>query len=126
MGARFRLRSSYNISSFSPTTQVVLRAFQHYGLVLADNGADWYFGGTTDDWWGTTAGGQVVSELKTIPASQFDAIDEAALQVPPASDQAAPNSNSPPAAPAPVRAGAGAAPHLPGGRSRAHQPNPAK
>ncbi len=80
MGARFRLRSSYNISSFSPTTQVVLRAFQHYGLVLADNGSDWFFSGTTDDWWGTTAGSQVVSELKTIPAAQFDAIDESALQ----------------------------------------------
>jgi hypothetical protein len=79
MGARFRLKSSFNISTFSPTTQVVLRAFQHYGLVLADNGADWYFGGTTDDWWGTTAGSQVVSELKTIPAAQFDAIDESGL-----------------------------------------------
>jgi len=81
MGARFRLRSSYDISSFSPTTQTVLRAFQHYGLVLADNGSDWFFGGTTDDWWGTTAGSQVISELKTIPAAQFDAIDESAIQV---------------------------------------------
>src|SRR4029077_18476033 len=49
MGARFRLRSSYDISGFSATTQTVLRAFQHYGLILADNGADWFFGGTTDD-----------------------------------------------------------------------------
>jgi hypothetical protein len=80
MGARFRLKSSFNISSFSPTTQVVLKAFQHFGLVLADNGADWFFGGTTDDWWGTAAGSQVVSELKTIAASQFDAIDESGLQ----------------------------------------------
>jgi hypothetical protein len=80
MGARFRLRSTFDISTFAPATQVVLRAFQHYGLILADNGADWYFQGTTDDWWGTTAGSQVVSELKTIPASQFDAIDEAGLQ----------------------------------------------
>ena len=80
MGARFRLRSSYNISSFSPTTQVVLRAFQHYGLVLADSGSDWFISGTTDDWWGTTAGSQVVSELKAIPAAQFDAIDESGLQ----------------------------------------------
>ncbi len=79
MGARFRLRSSFNISTFSPATQVVLRAFQHYGLILADNGSDWYFQGTTDDWWGT-GGSQVVSELKTIPASQFDAIDESGIQ----------------------------------------------
>lgn len=80
MGARFRLRSGFNISSFSPTTQVVLRTFQHYGLILADNGADWFFQGTTDDWWGTAAGAAVVSELKTIPANQFDAVDESGLQ----------------------------------------------
>jgi hypothetical protein len=81
MGARFRLRSTYDISSFSPDTQVVLRAFQHYGLILADNGSDWFFQGTTDDWWGTSAGAQVSSELKTVPASQFDAVDESGLQV---------------------------------------------
>src|SRR5438552_947346 len=80
MGARFRLRGTFDISGFSANTQVVLRAFQHYGLLLADNGADWYFGGTTDNWWGTTAGDTVVSELKTIPAAQFDAVDESGMQ----------------------------------------------
>jgi len=80
MGARFRLRGTFDISGFSANTQVVLRAFQHYGLLLADNGADWYFGGTTDNWWGTTAGDTVVSELKTIPTAQFDAVDESGVQ----------------------------------------------
>src|SRR5690348_7738963 len=81
MGARFRLRSTFDISHFSATTQVVLRAFQHYGLLLADNGSDWYFQGSTDDWWGTTGGATVVAELKTIPANQVDAIDESSRQV---------------------------------------------
>jgi hypothetical protein len=80
MGARFRLRASFDISGFSANTQVVLRAFQRYGFLLADNGADWYFGGSTDNWWGTAAGNTVVSELKTVPAAQFDAIDESGLQ----------------------------------------------
>jgi hypothetical protein len=79
-GARFRLRSSFDISGFSANTQVVLRAFQHYGLILADNGSDWFFGGSSDNWWGTAPGDTVVSELKTIPAAQFDAIDESVLQ----------------------------------------------
>jgi hypothetical protein len=91
MGARFRLRSGFNISGFSPTTQIVLRAFQHYGLILADNGADWFFQGTTDDWWGTAAGSAVVSELKTIPAAQFDAVDESSLQAAANSYQVADN-----------------------------------
>src|SRR4029077_6040146 len=59
-----------------------------YGLILADNGADWFFGGTTDDWWGTTAGQQMVAELKTIPASQFDAVDESGIQAATGSYQA--------------------------------------
>ena len=88
MGARFRLRASFNISTFSANTQVVLRAFQHYGLVLADNGADWFIGGTTDDWWGTASGIQVDGELKTIPAAQFDAVDESSVQVAAGSYQA--------------------------------------
>jgi hypothetical protein len=88
MGSRFRLRAGFDISHFSATTQVVLRAFQHYGLILADNGSDWFFQGSTDDWWGTTAGSAVVSELKSIPAAQFDAIDESSLQFAPGSYRA--------------------------------------
>ena len=45
MGARFRLKASFDISGYSPQAQVVLRAMQHYGLILADNGPNWYFGG---------------------------------------------------------------------------------
>ena len=101
MGARFRLKSSYNISGFGANTQVVLNAFKHYGLLLADNGSDWYFQGTTDDWWGTTAGGTVVSELKTIPASAFEAVDESGLQGAAGSYRASP----PPAPAAPVAVG---------------------
>ena len=44
MGARFRLKASFDISGYSPQAQVVLRAMQHYGLILADNGSNWYFG----------------------------------------------------------------------------------
>src|SRR3954451_16469855 len=39
MGARFRLRAGFPISSYRKDTQVVLRAMKHYGLVLADNGS---------------------------------------------------------------------------------------
>jgi hypothetical protein len=80
MGARFRLKKGFDISHFSANAQVVLTAFKHYGLILADNGSDWYFQGTTDDWWGTTAGDSLVSELKTIPTSAFEAVDESMMQ----------------------------------------------
>jgi hypothetical protein len=84
MGARFRLKASFNISGYSPQAQVVLRAMQHYGLILADNGSNWYFGGTADAAWPQA----LVDELKTIPASAFQAVDESSLMVSPDSGQA--------------------------------------
>jgi fibronectin type III domain protein len=97
MGARFRLRSSFDISPFSAQAQVILRALQHYGLILADNGSNWFFSGTEDANWPDG----LLSELKTVPASQFDAIDESSLMVDP--NSAATTPTAPPAAPgAPV------------------------
>ncbi len=84
MGARFRLKASYNISGYSPQAQVVLRAMQQYGLILADNGSNWYFGGTADDNWPSA----LVNELKSVPASAFEAVDESGLMIDPNSGQA--------------------------------------
>jgi hypothetical protein len=79
MGARFRLKTTYDITRFSVQAQTILRAFQHYGLILADNGSNWYFSGTEDAGWSDS----LLSELKTVPAGQFEAIDESSLMVDP-------------------------------------------
>ncbi|MGO9854011.1 MAG: hypothetical protein ACLPYY_03060 [Acidimicrobiales bacterium] len=84
MGARFRLKADFDISGYSPQAQVVLRAMQQYGLILADNGSNWYFGGTADSNWPLS----LVNELKTIPASAFEAVDESSLMIDPNSGQA--------------------------------------
>jgi hypothetical protein len=84
MGARFRLKASFNISGYSPATQVVLRALQQYGLILDDNGPNWHFWGTPDSNW--PAGLQ--QQLSTVPASAFEAVDESGLMISPNSGQA--------------------------------------
>ena len=84
MGARFRLKAAFNISGYSPQAQVVLRAMQQYGLILADNGPNWSFWGTADSNWPSG----LVQELDTVPASAFQAVDESGLMVDPNSGQA--------------------------------------
>jgi hypothetical protein len=84
MGARFRLKAGFNISGYSAQAQVVLRAMQQYGLILADNGSNWYFGGTADTGWPSA----LVNELKQVPASAFEAVDESPLMIDPNSGQA--------------------------------------
>jgi hypothetical protein len=77
MGARFRLKASFRISSYRADTQVVLRAMKTYGLVLADNGSPWYFQGTSDTHWPSA----LLDQLKTIPASAFEAVNTSTLEV---------------------------------------------
>lgn len=85
MGARFRLRADFDISIFSPQTRVVLTAMQRYGLILADNGSNFFFQGGVDSRWSD----QLISELKRIPAGAFDAIDASSLMLDPDSGRIA-------------------------------------
>ncbi len=79
MGARFRLKASFDGSGFSPAARIVIRAMKRYGLIVADNGSDWYFQGAVDPRW--TYG--FVDQLKKIPARAFVAVDEHACRVAP-------------------------------------------
>ena len=84
MGARFRLVSDFDLSSFSPKAKIILRAMRRYGMFVADNGSDWYFQGTRDGHWRNA----LLDELKTVPASAFEAVDESACMVDPDSARA--------------------------------------
>lgn len=83
MGARFRLRSTFDASGLSPYAQRVVAAMKKYGLVLADNGSPWYFQGEQHRKWPD----QLIEDLKQIPADQFVAVDTSSLQVSPDSAQ---------------------------------------
>jgi hypothetical protein len=51
MGLRVRLRKDYDISSFPKKVQVILTALKQYGMLLADNGGDWFISGAPDRRW---------------------------------------------------------------------------
>jgi hypothetical protein len=84
MGARFRLRASFDLSGFSPKARVILRAMKRYGLIVADNGSNWYFQGTRDGRWRNG----LLDQLKSVPASEFEAVDASACMVDPDSGRA--------------------------------------
>ena len=86
MGARFRLDPSFSLpaSQCAAMCQTVVETMKTYGLIVADNGSNWFFQGTADPRW--TAG--EVDQLKQIPASAFVAVDESCLMVTPDSGQA--------------------------------------
>jgi hypothetical protein len=78
MGARFRLEASFSLpaSQCDSFCQTVLTTMKTYGLIVADNGSNWYFQGTADTRWTY----QQVDQLKQIPAAAFQAVDTSCLQ----------------------------------------------
>ncbi|MCA9256428.1 MAG: hypothetical protein KDA33_12360, partial [Phycisphaerales bacterium] len=45
MGLRLRLKAGYDISGFTGQSRIVLEALQRYGMIVADNGSNWYVSG---------------------------------------------------------------------------------
>jgi hypothetical protein len=76
MGARARLSPYFSTSGYSTYARVVIKAMQTYGVIVADNGSDWYFQGDASTQWPES----LISELKRIPAGKFDFVDESSLK----------------------------------------------
>jgi hypothetical protein len=51
MGERLRLKQSVDISRFPRQARRIARAMQAYGLIVADNGSDWYVSGVPSPKW---------------------------------------------------------------------------
>ncbi|MGH7583411.1 MAG: BACON domain-containing protein [Gemmatimonadales bacterium] len=54
MGMRVRLKASFDISGYPAPMQVILRALKKYGMMVADNGGNFYVSGTIDPRWNDT------------------------------------------------------------------------
>ena len=51
MGLRVRLKASVDISGYGPQARVILTALKRYGMILADNGSNWYISGASNPSW---------------------------------------------------------------------------
>jgi hypothetical protein len=69
MGLRVRLKASYNESGLASEAQVFARAMKKYGMILADNGSNFYFQSEDNPNWSDG-----INDLKMIPASAFEAV----------------------------------------------------
>ncbi len=75
MGLRLRLKSDYDISGFSGASRVILEALKTYGMILADNGSNWYISGATDTRWDD----EDLNQLKGVPGDAFEVVETGPL-----------------------------------------------
>ncbi len=70
MGMRVRLKASFDVTPFPPHARVILTAMKRYGMLLADNGSNWFVSGAPDPRWDD---GQL-NTLKSVPGSAFEVV----------------------------------------------------
>ena len=70
MGMRARLKASVNISKFAPPVRVILTALQRYGMIVADNGSDWFLSGAPDPRWND----EEIHTMKRIKGRDFEVV----------------------------------------------------
>ncbi len=71
MGLRMRMKAAFDCSGFSKEVQVVCTALKKYGMILADNGSNWFISGVPDKRWNDDA----LRDIKKISGNAFEALD---------------------------------------------------
>ena len=78
MGARLRLKASFDISGFPADDQAILTALKQYGMIVADNGSAMFVSGTPDNRWNNND----LDQLKTLTASDFEVVQLGTVYTP--------------------------------------------
>jgi hypothetical protein len=74
MGLRLRLKAGYGLGGFSGHARTIAEAMKRYGLIVADNGSNWFFSGSSDRRWDD----ENLNQLKRIPGRAFEVVKSAA------------------------------------------------
>jgi len=78
MGLRVRLKASVDISGFPRQARIVLQALKTYGMIVADNGSNWYISGAPNPHWNNDD----LHTLDRITGADFEVVDTSSLPHP--------------------------------------------
>jgi hypothetical protein len=76
MGERLRLKAGVDISGLPRQARVVAKALKRYGLIVADNGSDWYISGAPSPGWDNDQ----LHQLGRLTGRDFEVVDARSLR----------------------------------------------
>ena len=78
MGLRLRLKASFDTSSYTGQSRVILEALKRYGMIVADNGSSWFISGASDSRWDDDD----LEQIKRVPGSAFEVVKTGTIYKP--------------------------------------------
>jgi len=76
MGLRVRLRADFDTSGFPRQVRIILTALKRYGMIVADNGSNWYISGAPDRRWNDDA----LHTIGAVRGADFEVVDTSQLR----------------------------------------------
>ena len=76
MGLRVRLKADVDISGYPRPVRVILTALKRYGMIVADNGSNWFISGVPDPRWND----DVLHTIGGITGADFEVVDTSSLR----------------------------------------------
>jgi hypothetical protein len=76
MGQRLRLKRGFDISRYPRQVRVILKALKRYGMIVADNGSDWFISGAPHPKWNNDA----LHRLQEVLGRSFEVVDTSSLR----------------------------------------------
>ncbi len=76
MGLRVRLKAGVNIAKLPPQARIVAQALKTYGMILADNGSNWYVSGAPSEKWSNDQ----LHALGGLTGADFEVVDTSKLR----------------------------------------------
>jgi hypothetical protein len=76
MGLRVRLKASFDVRPFPRQARIVLTALKRYGMIVADNGSNWYITGAPNRGWSNDQ----LHTLGRVTGSNFEVVDTTSLR----------------------------------------------
>jgi len=78
MGLRVRLKAGFDVGGFPKQARVILVALKRYGMMVADNGANWFIGGAPNAHWNNDD----LHTLGRVKGADFEVVQTGPLTVP--------------------------------------------
>jgi len=69
-GARLRLKASFDLSSYTGQSLVILKALKKYGMIFADQGSAWYLSGEPNNNWNSDD----LRQLRNVPSTALEMV----------------------------------------------------
>lgn len=76
MGMRLRMKANFDISKLRGQSKVIAVAMKRYGIIVADNGSNWFITGTAEPGWDDND----LNQLKSIPGTAFEVVNTGAVR----------------------------------------------